>query len=148
MSNGPPSLTRLIHEQVKRLLTAIDGDPQAVFKTRVFLRNWFTGRIGLEPLPDGGLVAHWNQNTTALFRGCERLVAGARYRSIKTLIALRQCGRELRFSSAHRTEFARNPSSKQRSVRRIQGVLRPGLIGGRPVATPKSCSKKRNHIVV
>jgi len=58
-------------------------------------------------------LAHWNQNTTALLRGCERLVAGARYRSIKTLIALRQCGRELRFSSAHCTEFARNPSSRK-----------------------------------
>jgi len=45
----------------------------------VFLREWFGGKIRLEPLPDGGLMAHWNQNGAALFRACERVVAGARY---------------------------------------------------------------------
>jgi hypothetical protein len=36
----------------------------------MFLREWFGGKIRLEPLPDGGLMAHWNQNATALLRGC------------------------------------------------------------------------------
>ena len=31
-------------------------DQRAVLQTLVFLRAWFTGRIGLEPLPDGGLM--------------------------------------------------------------------------------------------
>jgi len=43
----------------------------------MFLREWFGGKIRLEPLPDGGLMAHWNQNATALHRGFERVVAGA-----------------------------------------------------------------------
>ena len=45
------------------------GDPRAALKARVFLREWFSGKIRLEPLPDGGLMAHWDQNATALLRG-------------------------------------------------------------------------------
>ena len=55
----------------------LDGDPRAALKARVLLREWFGGKIRLEPLPDGGLMAHWSQNATALLRGFERVVAGA-----------------------------------------------------------------------
>jgi hypothetical protein len=41
---------------------------RAALKARVFLREWFTGKIRLEPLPEGGLVAHWNENLSALLR--------------------------------------------------------------------------------
>lgn len=34
----------------------------------MFVREWFTGRIAIEPLPDGGLMAHWNENAAALLR--------------------------------------------------------------------------------
>jgi hypothetical protein len=37
----------------------------------VFLREWFGGKIRLEPLPDGGLMAHWNQNSAARLTACE-----------------------------------------------------------------------------
>jgi hypothetical protein len=68
----------------------LDGDPRAALKARVFLRDWFGGKIRMEPLPDGGLVAHWNQNATALLRGCERVVAGARFLNIRRRRALRK----------------------------------------------------------
>jgi hypothetical protein len=35
----------------------------------VLLRQWFGGKIRLEPLADGGLKAHWNQNSSALLKG-------------------------------------------------------------------------------
>src|SRR5882724_11801938 len=44
----------------------LDGNPQAALKARLFLREWFGGKIRLEPLADGGLMAHWNQNIGAL----------------------------------------------------------------------------------
>jgi hypothetical protein len=58
-------------------MQGLDGNPREALKARVFLREWFTGKIRLELLPDGGLKAHWNQNAAALLRGCERVVAGA-----------------------------------------------------------------------
>jgi site-specific DNA recombinase len=61
----------------RQIVQGLDGDPRAALKARVFLREWFGGVIRLEPLADGGLVAHWNQNVAALLRGCERVVAGA-----------------------------------------------------------------------
>jgi site-specific DNA recombinase len=61
----------------RQIVQGLDGDPRAALKARVFLREWFGGKIRLEPLADGGLVAHWNQNVAALLRGCERVVAGA-----------------------------------------------------------------------
>ena len=59
------------------VMLGLDGDPKAALKARVFLREWFCGKIRLEPLPDGGLMAHWNENRQALLTGCERVVAGA-----------------------------------------------------------------------
>lgn len=50
----------------------LDGHPDAILKARLFLREWFGGKIRLEPLPDGGLMAHWNQNVGALCKGLAR----------------------------------------------------------------------------
>jgi len=52
-----------------RLALGLDGHPDAILKARLFLREWFGGKIRLEPLPDGGLMAHWNQNVGALCKG-------------------------------------------------------------------------------
>jgi hypothetical protein len=52
----------------RQIALGLDGDERAALKARVFLREWFTGRITLEPLSDGGLMGHWNQNAAALLR--------------------------------------------------------------------------------
>ena len=52
----------------RQIALGLDGDPRAALKARVFLREWFGGKIRLEPLPDGGLMAHWNENSVALLR--------------------------------------------------------------------------------
>jgi len=52
----------------RQVAEGLDGDPRAALKARVFLRDWFGGEIRLEPLPDGGLMAHWNENAAALLR--------------------------------------------------------------------------------
>ena len=74
----------------RQVAQGLDGDPREALKARVFLREWFGGKIRLEPLPDGGLMAHWNENATALLRGCERVVAGARYSYFRRRRALRR----------------------------------------------------------
>lgn len=61
----------------RQVAQGLDGDPRAALKARVFLRDWFSGKIRLEPLPDGGLVAHWDQNEAALLRAADHVVAGA-----------------------------------------------------------------------
>jgi hypothetical protein len=68
-----PRAADLYKRQMER---GLDGNPREALKARVFLREWLGGKIRLEPLPDGGLMAHWNQNETALLRGFERVVAG------------------------------------------------------------------------
>jgi hypothetical protein len=68
-----PAAAELYRRQIAQ---GLDGDPRAALKARVFLRDWFTGKIRLEPLGGGGLMAHWNQNATALLRNCEHVVAG------------------------------------------------------------------------
>ena len=50
----------------RQVTLGLDGHPQAALKARLFLREWFGGKIRLEPLADGGLMAHWNQNIGAL----------------------------------------------------------------------------------
>jgi site-specific DNA recombinase len=62
----------------RQLAQGLDGNAREALKARVFLREWFGGKIRLEPLPDGGLMAHWDQDVTALLPASERLVAGAR----------------------------------------------------------------------
>jgi len=62
----------------RQIALGLDGDRRAALKARVF-HEWFGGKIRLEPLPDGGLMARWNQNEAALLRGSEHVVAGACY---------------------------------------------------------------------
>ena len=61
-----PGAAELYRRQVA---LGLDGHPDAILKARLFLREWFGGKIRLEPLPDGGLMAHWNQNVGALCKG-------------------------------------------------------------------------------
>ena len=69
-----PRAAELYRRQVAE---GLDGNPREALKARVFLREWFSGKIRLEPLPDGGLMAHWDQNVAALLPASERVVAGA-----------------------------------------------------------------------
>jgi hypothetical protein len=61
-------LPRAAEMYCRQIREGLDGDPRAALKARVFLREWFTGKIRLEPLPNGGLMAHWNENYAALLR--------------------------------------------------------------------------------
>jgi hypothetical protein len=74
----------------RQLAEGLDGDPREALKARVFLRDWFSGKIWLEPLADGGLKAHWNENATALLRAADRVVAGAGFANIRRRRALRR----------------------------------------------------------
>lgn len=58
-------LPRAAEEGRRQIERALAGDERAVLRTRVFLRDWFTGRIDLEPLPRDGLKAHWNESREA-----------------------------------------------------------------------------------
>ena len=62
----------------RQVAQGLDGNPQAALKARVFLREWFGGKIRLEPLPDGGLQAHWMQNVGALCKGLGTYGSGGR----------------------------------------------------------------------
>ncbi len=53
----------------RQVALGLDGNPQAALKARVFLREWFGGKVKLEPQAGGGLIAHWNQNVGALLKG-------------------------------------------------------------------------------
>ena len=66
---APSILPRAAELYRRQVALGLEGDPQATLKARVFLRDWFGGKIRLEPLPDGGLMAHWNQNVGALCKG-------------------------------------------------------------------------------
>jgi hypothetical protein len=70
-----PEAAALYRPQVAQ---GLDGNPREALKARVFLREWFSGKIRLEPLSNGALMAHWDQNAAALLRGSEHVVAGAR----------------------------------------------------------------------
>ena len=61
-----PGAAELYRRQVA---LGLNGHPDAILKARLFLREWFGGEIRLEPLPDGGLMAHWNQSVGALLKG-------------------------------------------------------------------------------
>ena len=71
----------------RQIALGLDGNPREALKARVFLRDWFSGTIRLEPLPDGGLVAHWVQNAAALLRGSEDVVAGGRFVNFRQSLA-------------------------------------------------------------
>jgi site-specific DNA recombinase len=62
----------------RQIAEGLNGDPRAALKARVFLREWFSGKITLEPLPGGGLMAHWNENFAALLRHTGTCGSGGR----------------------------------------------------------------------
>jgi hypothetical protein len=71
----------------RQVALGLHGNPDAATKARIFLREWFGGRIRLEPLADGGLMAHWNQNVGALLMGLGTCGSGGRilnWKSLKT----------------------------------------------------------------
>ena len=79
------SRERFIRETatVSEFIDPADIDPEVLAelargKARVFLREWFGGGIQLEPLPDGGLMAHWNENAAALLRHTGTFGSGGR----------------------------------------------------------------------
>jgi hypothetical protein len=79
-----PRAAELYRRQVAQ---GLDGNPREALKARVFLREWFSGKIRLEPLPDGGLVAHSDQNVAALLPASERVVAGGRFVNFRLSLA-------------------------------------------------------------
>ena len=62
-STGQPSskvfamLPRAAELCRRQVASGSHGNPDAATKARIFLREWFGGRISLEPLADGGLMA-------------------------------------------------------------------------------------------
>ncbi|HEY2808936.1 MAG TPA: hypothetical protein VGI91_09085 [Steroidobacteraceae bacterium] len=60
-----PSAAEMYRRQIAE---GLSGDECAAGKARVLLREWFGGKIQLEAFPDGGLMAHWNENAGALLR--------------------------------------------------------------------------------
>jgi site-specific DNA recombinase len=71
-------LPRAAHLYCRQITLGLHGDPRAALQARVFLREWFGGKIRLEPLPDGGLMAHWNENSYALLKGLGTCGSGGR----------------------------------------------------------------------
>ena len=71
-------MTRAAELYRRQVAQGLDGNPQAALKARVFLREWFGGKIRLEPMPDGGLQAHWMQNVGALCKGLGTYGSGGR----------------------------------------------------------------------
>ena len=74
-----PGAAELYRRQVA---LGLDGHPDAILKARLFLREWFGGKIRLKPLPDGGLIAHWNQNVGALCKGLGSCGSGGLLRAL------------------------------------------------------------------
>jgi hypothetical protein len=66
MSKALALMPRAAELYRRQVALGLDGNPQAAQKARLFLRERFGGKIRLEPLADGGLMAHWNQNIGAL----------------------------------------------------------------------------------
>jgi site-specific DNA recombinase len=60
-----PKAAELYRRQIAK---GLEGDEREALKARVFLREAFGGAIQLEPLPGGGLMAHWNENAAALLK--------------------------------------------------------------------------------
>jgi hypothetical protein len=65
----------------------LDANPQAALKARVFLREWFGGKIRLKPLPGGGLMVHRNQSVGALLKSLGTYGSGGSILSWKSLKA-------------------------------------------------------------
>ena len=50
-------MTKAAELDRRQVAQGLDGNPQAALKARVFLREWFGGKIRLEQLPDDGRQA-------------------------------------------------------------------------------------------
>jgi hypothetical protein len=70
----------------RQIAEGLRGDARAALKARVFLREWFGRKIRLEPLPDGGLVAHWHEHTSALLRSAGTCGSGGRILLLSTVV--------------------------------------------------------------
>jgi hypothetical protein len=68
-ANALSMLPRAAELYRRQVALGLAGHADATLKARVFLREWYGGKIRLEPLLDGGLTAHWNQNVGALCKG-------------------------------------------------------------------------------
>jgi hypothetical protein len=66
MTKALANMPRAAELYRRQVALGLDGNTQAAQKARLFLREWFEGKIRLEPLAGGGLMAHWNQNIGAL----------------------------------------------------------------------------------
>ena len=77
-SKAVSAMTKAAELYRRQVTQGLDGNPQAALKARVFLREWFGGKIRLEPMPDGGLQAHWMQNVGALCKGLGTYGSGGR----------------------------------------------------------------------
>jgi hypothetical protein len=70
--NNPPKCFRSFPvprtRYCRQITLGLEGDPRAALRARVCPREWFGGKIRLEPVPDGGLMAHWSQCSSALLK--------------------------------------------------------------------------------
>ncbi len=66
MAKALAIMPRTVELYRRQVALGLDGNPQAAQKACLFLREWFGGKIRLEPLAGGGLMTHWNQNIGAL----------------------------------------------------------------------------------
>lgn len=86
MSKALALMPRAAEIYRRQVALGLDGNPQVAQKARLFLREWFGGKIRLEPLADGGSMAHWNQNIGALVSaGVGTYGSGGSIRSWKSL---------------------------------------------------------------
>jgi hypothetical protein len=77
-------LPRAAHLYCRQITLGLEGDPRAALQARVFLREWLGGKIRMEPLPGGGLMAHWNENSYTLLKGLGTCGSGGALRSVTT----------------------------------------------------------------
>ena len=62
-------LRRAAEMQRRQIAKKLNGNPRTALKAGVFLREWFGGKITVQPLPGGRLMAHWTQCSAALLTG-------------------------------------------------------------------------------
>jgi hypothetical protein len=78
MSKALAIMPRAAELYRRQVALGLDGNQQAALKARLFFREWFGGKIRLEPLAGGGLMAHWNQNIGALVSAVGTYGSGGR----------------------------------------------------------------------
>jgi DNA invertase Pin-like site-specific DNA recombinase len=70
-----PKAAALYRQQIT---DGLDGDERAALKARIFLKDWFGGKIRLVPDAAGGLMAHWELNQAALLKAVGTNGSGGR----------------------------------------------------------------------